>query len=246
MLNFLRRIRRNKINGKYFKYAIGEIVLVVVGILIALSINNWNEGRKQRIQATNYLESLVKDLRQDSTEYQVTLEMYRTDIRNNSQIFLNPEYYHFPLDSLVVFIDQYYMVDRLTDQTYQKIKNSGLSDLLGTQEINASVNNYYSFTVSHVKGYFDFDKEWTNKEGDFWYNNPNYETHGSDVISNSLPFMQSDATRKKELIKLINSTPGRNNLRNGINRKELGINLLEKSLEKASDLIQKIEAHLAK
>ena len=32
--------------GKYFKYAIGEIILVVIGILIALQINNWNEGKK--------------------------------------------------------------------------------------------------------------------------------------------------------------------------------------------------------
>ena len=35
---------------KYARYAIGEIVLVVFGILIALQINNWNEGRKQKIQ----------------------------------------------------------------------------------------------------------------------------------------------------------------------------------------------------
>jgi hypothetical protein len=33
--------------GKYFKYAIGEIILVVIGILIALQINNWNEARKK-------------------------------------------------------------------------------------------------------------------------------------------------------------------------------------------------------
>lgn len=50
MIKFFRRIRydlmkKNK-TGKYFKYTIGEIVLVVIGILIALSINNWNENRK--------------------------------------------------------------------------------------------------------------------------------------------------------------------------------------------------------
>ena len=39
-------MEQNK-TGKYLKYAIGEIALVVIGILIALSINNWNEGRKQ-------------------------------------------------------------------------------------------------------------------------------------------------------------------------------------------------------
>ncbi len=38
--------------SKYLKYAIGEIILVVIGILIALSINNWNESRKEAIQET--------------------------------------------------------------------------------------------------------------------------------------------------------------------------------------------------
>jgi hypothetical protein len=50
MINFFRKIRKNLLmenkTGKYFKYAIGEIILVVIGILIALSINNWNENRK--------------------------------------------------------------------------------------------------------------------------------------------------------------------------------------------------------
>jgi sensor domain CHASE-containing protein len=40
-------INENK-TGKYLKYAIGEIILVVIGILIALQINNWNEQRKQK------------------------------------------------------------------------------------------------------------------------------------------------------------------------------------------------------
>jgi len=44
--------------GKYFKYAIGEILLVVIGILIALSINNWNEGRKAQIQERQLLDNL--------------------------------------------------------------------------------------------------------------------------------------------------------------------------------------------
>ena len=52
MIKFFRKIRQNLLvenkTGKYFKYAIGEIVLVVIGILIALQINNWNEMRKLR------------------------------------------------------------------------------------------------------------------------------------------------------------------------------------------------------
>jgi len=48
--------------GKYLKYAIGEIILVVIGILIALSINNWNEGRKNSIKEIQFLKSFKVDL----------------------------------------------------------------------------------------------------------------------------------------------------------------------------------------
>jgi len=48
--------------GKYLKYAIGEIVLVVLGILIALQINNWNEGRKTKAVELNLLKELLNVL----------------------------------------------------------------------------------------------------------------------------------------------------------------------------------------
>ena len=52
MINFFRKIRKQLADDnkplKYMRYAIGEIVLVVIGILIALSINNWNEYNKER------------------------------------------------------------------------------------------------------------------------------------------------------------------------------------------------------
>lgn len=66
MFRFYRKLRQSMFqNGdtsKYFKYAIGEIFLVVVGILIALQINNWNEDRKSRIQEIKYLKNLKKDI----------------------------------------------------------------------------------------------------------------------------------------------------------------------------------------
>jgi sensor domain CHASE-containing protein len=47
---------------KYFKYAIGEIILVVIGILIALSINNWNEKNKAKEKETHALNEIISDL----------------------------------------------------------------------------------------------------------------------------------------------------------------------------------------
>ncbi len=69
MIKFFRHIRQSLIQknqmGKYFKYAIGEIILVVIGILIALQINNWNEESKQsRIEQT-FLKRLKIDLEEN-------------------------------------------------------------------------------------------------------------------------------------------------------------------------------------
>ncbi|MDT0559550.1 DUF6090 family protein [Ichthyenterobacterium sp. W332] len=66
MIKFFRKIRQNLLmenkTGKYFKYAFGEIVLVVIGILIALSINNWNENRKEQNQLQIYYKQIISDL----------------------------------------------------------------------------------------------------------------------------------------------------------------------------------------
>ena len=58
-------MEKNK-TGKYLKYAIGEVVLVVIGILIALQINNWNENRKLNITTSEYIENLTSDIVQDT------------------------------------------------------------------------------------------------------------------------------------------------------------------------------------
>jgi len=58
-------MNQNK-TSKYFKYAIGEIVLVVIGILIALSINNWSEERKANTIVKSYLKNIKNDMIDDS------------------------------------------------------------------------------------------------------------------------------------------------------------------------------------
>ena len=58
-------MEQNK-TGKYLKYAIGEVVLVVIGILIALSINNWNENRVRKANVHLYLNNLAKTIEADT------------------------------------------------------------------------------------------------------------------------------------------------------------------------------------
>jgi hypothetical protein len=80
MINFFRKIRRQLANenkfAKYFRYAFGEILLVVIGILIALQVNNWNEQRKQDAEFKVTLEQIYNALKIDVDDYDSTMKGY--------------------------------------------------------------------------------------------------------------------------------------------------------------------------
>ena len=90
MIKFFRKIRYDLIwgdrTGKYFKYAIGEIILVVVGILIALQINNWNEDRKQYTLEEEFITSVRNDLQQDKAHIELVSELMRPKIEVHDTI----------------------------------------------------------------------------------------------------------------------------------------------------------------
>ncbi|MFD1616614.1 DUF6090 family protein [Gelatiniphilus marinus] len=82
MIKFFRKIRQNLLsegkNRKYFKYAIGEIILVVIGILIALQINNWNEKRKLKDAEIKLLQNFETSIESDIESFEYYIEEYRT------------------------------------------------------------------------------------------------------------------------------------------------------------------------
>ena len=90
MINFFRKIRKQLADDnkplKYMRYAIGEIVLVVVGILIALSINNWNENKKTIRLEKQYLERLELDLVQDTLYFNRRLKESQEVIENHYEL----------------------------------------------------------------------------------------------------------------------------------------------------------------
>ena len=71
MIRFIRRLRQDMLSSnrlkKYFLYAIGEILLVVVGILLALQLNEWNAQRKLNIESVEYKAKIIEDLKLDTT-----------------------------------------------------------------------------------------------------------------------------------------------------------------------------------
>ena len=110
MIKFFRHIRQSFImenkTSKYLKYAIGEIILVVIGILIALQINNWNTTRLERLEEKKILISVKKDLENTIKEFQFLNDIRKKIISASKDIFTlsaSPVIDKKKLDSLIAF-----------------------------------------------------------------------------------------------------------------------------------------------
>jgi hypothetical protein len=156
MIKFFRRIRQNLLNegktSKYFKYAIGEIVLVVIGILIALQINNWNENRKEQVQELNLVKQLFEDAKNDSIFFQSRLQLFSAQMTtyeqltdfcegkinsNDSIVFRNGTY------PFMVAADQSIVISNKDD--YNKISNEAIKKTLRDYALSY---NYVSKSIS--------------------------------------------------------------------------------------------------
>jgi hypothetical protein len=81
MIKFFRKIRQKMLNenktGKYLKYAFGEIVLVMIGILLALQVNTWNESKKSNVKFNKLLVNVFNDLKVDLEIAQSNIDFYK-------------------------------------------------------------------------------------------------------------------------------------------------------------------------
>ena len=170
MIKFFRKIRHNLLNqnklSKYLMYAIGEIVLVVIGILIALSINNWNQERVSNDKAYSYLNQINKDLSLD-------LRYYKYMIRESSnQILIYDELAILKTENDSLLVKFGNIITRNYDPrdfgpSYRSFVNSGDIDLIDDKELLDLFQNYYSITTESLNNMTDYQKDFNihNIEG---------------------------------------------------------------------------------
>ncbi|GAA4279833.1 DUF6090 family protein [Gaetbulibacter aestuarii] len=125
-MKLFRKIRRGLLLkgkfGNYLKYAMGEIILVVIGILIALSINNWNEQRKENNKRQDYYHQLLDDLNRDLKFTNSIIN----EFENYNQNYLN---------NLENYADKNVTLDKLYDILIKlKITSSALTFNSSTME----------------------------------------------------------------------------------------------------------------
>ena len=135
--------------SKYLLYAVGEIVLVVIGILIALQINNWQEWKKERRIEQEILQNLVQNLELHIETLEADIERL-TLLDNSAQIVVNVLDNRLPFkDSLAVHFHRARVPRRdlsLSQAGYEQYKNKGF-DVILNSSIKEEVINYFESTL---------------------------------------------------------------------------------------------------
>lgn len=156
MIKLFREIRQNLLNEgkttKYFKYAIGEIFLVVIGILIALQVNNWNIERLNKIEEQSYLKAIKTDLTKDVLQLKeevsniiiqlTALENIQKGLASDSTTINQDIAFTTSLVTTFTFVPEKATIDDL--------KSSGKLNLLTNKKVKDALLAYYNYVDSRI------------------------------------------------------------------------------------------------
>ncbi len=189
MINFFRKTRKKLADDnkplKYARYAIGEIMLVVIGILIALSINNWNEELKERGKEQQLLIQLMEEYTSNLAQLDQKILMRNENISNSFKMI---EYIDNPDGVLADSILFYASLCCFTQPTFDPIENdlinSGKLELIQDRNLKHQLTSWHSdvqqlreveqswwdFVEGTVNKYFIDNNFKRNQINSFWQN----------------------------------------------------------------------------
>ena len=153
MINFFRRIRQNLLNenkfSKYLLYAIGEIILVVIGILIALQVNTWKEDKSIAKSEKKYMQNLKEDLQMDiqvfDSYFKKNQEIYQ--IIDSTIAYLSREDFKETSDKSAYsarMVSARWNRIQPVERTYEQMKSSGQLKIISSQIVSDMISDYYN------------------------------------------------------------------------------------------------------
>ncbi|MBN4085538.1 hypothetical protein JYT89_04255, partial [Flavobacteriaceae bacterium AH-315-B10] len=145
-------MEQNK-SGKYLKYAIGEVLLVVIGILLALQINNWNNKVQDAKLSILYYQELLLDVENDLEQLNDRInysERVTNSIYSLIEALQNKTYAIVTQDTLQYAMNHYYRVSgwQFNLNTYKELESSGNLRYIENSEIRSAITDY----VNSIEG----------------------------------------------------------------------------------------------
>ena len=242
MINFFRKIRKQLADHnkplKYFRYAFGEIVLVMIGILLALQVNNWNEARKDQRELRNILQSIAADMKEDVKDVNWASESIKEENERIKSFLNHDDYSGFTRDSLEQSLETHWGPITWRMNSFHRLMDSGISEYGNYEEAVALIKDYYEYHIPYYKLLEESLKHSVQKSDHFWRFEQNaYEFNYEKELHSE----QSDEAAVTALNRLLKSPIPRNILKISYRRNKSLISEYEYSLEYMDEEIKAIE-----
>ena len=247
MIKLFRKNRQEQllknITAKYLKYAIGEIILVVIGILMALQVNKWNDNQKNFKKAKDYITELKKDLRTDTLIFGKEIKLIDQLIEYKKWGLSNENLMDVPVSQLEgLFMSKYHNL-KIKNNTYERIKNSEVFYLVKYEKLFKKINTYYTFHQEYLTNFNTWEVEMFNKDFDFWFEQNKFELGFGLEQMDSINIKQNDKLRKIEILNSIHSIQGRNHLKMNLLREKTMKDIYQRVYDKAVEILVEIEGN---
>ena len=204
-------------------------------------------------KSKEYLEEIVKDLKLDTANYHFSIAKLSKDIQLEEWALDKSSYSINQIDSIWQSFGGFYWDNPMNDRTFQKIQNSGNSSLIGFESLSDEVTNYYTEMRNLLDSYTAWDKREVTQRQEYMrdleqvieISNYQLAILGRGLVERKFETRQDSVLISKLSIDFINSTRGRNHLKNNYTRHLRLRNVFERLNEKAQRLISRIEVELA-
>ena len=247
MLRFFRRIRQKLLSenkfDKYLLYALGEIFLVVIGILIALQINNWNENRKQLSHGRTLMLELMDEAINDISTFNWAVNNLKQAISDQEAIFKINDFKSIDTDSLAHIFNSANVDIDISTNVFEKIKNQGITRLSDNDSLNHQINFYFDSDV------FLFNKgiayHWRRylKRGDYFYDTNEFDFNLDHVAGLD---KVSEEVRHDQFIRFLNLPKTKNAINQSYEDAKDVLRRTERIKRLSIELIQHIHMELSK
>ena len=231
--------------SKYLIYAIGEIVLVVIGILIALQLNTSKENREKSDLGYKYLMEMKKEVQSDIFTLDNRIRMLDKSIKNQEAALNSKSIATLPLDSVLMIMNRPNIDGfEISELTFIKMKNLGLTALSKNDSLNSKINTYYNSNLAFFKKaitftfekYDEYSHYLTYAEESIDYSHKDYEF--PSLYNQSKPSL--DSVNRINRIKYITSLKGKNLILDDLERKRYALSTLKTIQEQSVTLLKSI------
>ncbi len=256
MIKFFRRIRydlmeKNK-TGKYIKYAIGEIILVVIGILIALGLNNWNEDRKSVRTSKILLKEIVEDLKTDTIAFNAAYNSVLEQLENEEWVLARQDYEINQVERLWDCFSGWYFDHYINERTFQKIQNDANMRIIGYDSIFEKITSYYKVHNNRLKAHVIWDikavsehqQYMNNLETSIEIDNYRMQSLSNNKARKSFKSIQDSLQKGKLMIDFAKSILGRNHFKNNYIRHSRVLDIFDQTRLEATSLINEINKEI--